>query len=366
MAVIGSVTFLCAGLVAQPALKEVFQGMFLIGTAMNPAQVRGQDAKGAAIVQKHFNTITAENAMKWERIHPAPGRYEFELADEFVAFGEKNQMFIVGHTLVWHCQTPRWVFETASGQPADRTTLLERMREHISTVVGRYKGRVKGWDVVNEALEEDGSLRASPWLKIIGEDYVDKAFEYAHEADPAAELYYNDFSLENRPKRNGAIALVKQLREKGIHVTGVGSQGHYKMDWPEPSQITEMVTDFAGVGVTVMITELDVDLLPNPVGYQGADVSFRIESRPEWNPYAKGLPDKMQQTLADRYGELFDAFVGQKQHLRRVTFWGVHDKASWLNNWPVPGRTSYPLLFDAVGQPKPAFNAVVQAAGPRP
>jgi endo-1,4-beta-xylanase len=236
------------------------------------------------------------------------------------------------------------------------------MRDHISTVVGRYKGRVKGWDVVNEALEEDGRLRQTPWFRIIGEDYLVKAYEFAHQADPNAELYYNDFSLENEPKRKGAIALITKLQSKGIQIAAVGLQGHNKMDWPTPAQQDATIADFAKLGIKVMITELDLDVLPRASRNQGADVTDRAALRAGLNPYTNGLPDEIQQKLASRYAELFQVFVRHKGTLTRVTFWGVTDADSWLNNWPVPGRTSYPLLFDRAGQPKPAFSAVVKTA----
>jgi endo-1,4-beta-xylanase len=254
------------------------------------------------------------------------------------------------------------VFTDAAGRPVSRDTLLARMRDHIHTVVGRYRGRIQGWDVVNEALNEDGTLRSTPWLQIIGEDYLVKAFQFAHEADPQAELYYNDYSLENAPKRNGAIALIERLRAAGATVHGIGSQGHNKLDWPTPAQQDSTIVAFASLGLQVMITELDVDVLP-PVGeYRGADITYRAELQDRLNPYRNALPDTVQQALARRYAELFGVFLTRKDAISRVTFWGVADGDSWLNNWPVRGRTSYPLLFDRDGRPKPAFEAVIRAA----
>ena len=347
---------------APPALKDAFKGSFLIGAALNPAEFTERDARDAAIVKAQFDSISPENVLKWERVHPEPGRYDFDLPDKYFAFGEKNHMFIVGHTLVWHQQTPQWVFEDAKGNPVDRETLLKRMREHIQAVVGRYKGRVHGWDVVNEALEDDGTLRQTAWLKIIGEEYIAKAFEFAHEADPKAELYYNDFSLENEAKRNGAIELIGKLRAQGVPVTCVGLQGHYKIDWPSVDQLDAAIAAFAKLGVKVMITELDVDVLPPAMQYRGADISANVELQPKLNPYTSGLPDSVQQTLAKRYSDLFGVFLKHRGVLSRVTFWGVTDASSWLNNWPVRGRISYPLLFDRDGRPKPAFYAVIKAA----
>ena len=269
-------------------------------------------------------------------------------------------MQIIGHTLVWHNQTPRWVFEDEKGNPVDRETLLNRMRDHIHTVVGRYKGRIFGWDVVNEALNEDGTLRQSPWLKIIGEDYIAKAFEFAHEADPKAELYYNDYSIENEAKRKGTIALIRRLQAENVPVAAIGIQGHDHMDWPSAELEDAALTDFAKLGVKVNITELDIDVLPRTTGQQGAEVTLHAEARSELNPYPDGLPDAVQEALAKRYASLFSVFLRHRGLITRVTFWGVTDAGSWLNNWPVNGRTSYPLLFDRNARPKPAFGAVLE------
>ena len=347
---------------APTSLKDAYQGCFLVGAALNPAQFSGKDAREAALVKAQFNSISPENVLKWEVLHPKPGTYDFALADQYVDFGLKNHMFIVGHTLVWHSQTPVWVFQDNKGNPVSRTVLLERMRDHIHTVVGRYKGKVNGWDVVNEALNEDGTLRQSPWMTIIGEDYIEKAFEYAHEADPQAELNYNDYSLENENKGKGAVKLVEALKAKSIPITGVGLQDHVHMDWPTVSQIDTTISEFGKLGMKVMITELDVDVLPQAASSQTADVSVNVAADPKLNPYRNGLPDSVQQALAKRYAELFATYAKHCGVVTRVTLWGVTDKNSWKNNWPVKGRTNYPLLFDRSGQPKPAFRAVIEAA----
>ncbi len=360
------IVLLAAGLLARaqerPFLKDAFKGSFLVGTALNRAQIYEEDTRGAAIVRAQFNAITPENILKWEAVHPKPDTYDFEAPDRYVAFGEKHQMYIVGHTLVWHHQTPGWVFEDEKGKPVSRDVLLKRMRNHIQTVVGRYKGRIRSWDVVNEALNDDGTLRQTPWLKIIGEDYIAKAFQFAHEADPAAQLNYNDYSLENEAKRNGAIELIKKLRDQGVPVTGVGLQGHDNLEWPTVEQEDATITAFGKLGVKVMITELDMDVLPRATQNQGADVALNVEAKAKLNPYVNGLPDSIQQALAKRYADLFAVFMKHRGIVSRVTFWGVTDADSWHNNWPVRGRTSYPLLFDRNGQPKPAFDAVVQTA----
>jgi endo-1,4-beta-xylanase len=345
---------------AQTTLKDAFRDSFRIGVAINRAQFFEEDARGAALVKAQFNSITPENVLKWEAVHPKPGVYDFEAPDRYVSFGEKNKMFIIGHTLVWHNQTPKWVFEDDQGKPVDRATLLDRMREHIRTVVGRYKGRIAGWDVVNEAVNEDGSMRQTEWLKIIGDDYLAKAYEYAHEADPKAELYYNDYALENEPKRKGAMELIRKLKAQGVPVVAIGLQGHNKMDWPRLEQQDATIAAFAKLGVKVNITELDIDVLPPATRQMVADVSLSVELQARLNPYPNGLSDSVQQALAKRYADLFGVYLKHRGEITRVTFWGVTDGDSWLNNWPVKGRTSYPLLFDRDGKPKPAFDAVLQ------
>jgi endo-1,4-beta-xylanase len=347
---------------AQTTLKDAFKNDFLIGAALNEAVFAGQNTNAAALVEAQFNTISPDNALKWQSVHPEPGRYHFGPADQYVEFGLKNHMFIIGHNLIWHQQTPRWVFQDDKGNPVDRDTLLQRMSNHIATVVGRYQGKIGGWDVANEALNEDGTLRESPWKKIIGEDYLLKAYQFAHEADPRAELYYNDYSLENAPKRDGAIALIKNLQAQGVPIAGVGLQGHYKMDWPSPEQLAETIEAFSRLGVKLMITELDMDVLPAATGSQAAEVSMNFKLQAKLNPYTNGLPDAVQQELAKRYADLFTVFVKHHDSVSRVTFWGVTDGDSWLNGWPVRGRTAYPLLFNRDGKPKPAFNAVLQTS----
>ena len=345
----------------RPTLKETFKRDFMIGAALNRRQFYEEDARGAAIVAAQFNTITPENVLKWASVHPAPNKYDFEAPDRYVAFGEKHRMFVIGHTLVWHNQTPRWVFQDDKGNPVDRDTLLRRLRDHILTVVGRYKGRIKGWDVVNEALNQDGTMRQSPWLKIIGEDYLAKAFEFAHEADPNAQLYYNDYDLELPAKRKGAVELIRKLKAVGVPIRAIGLQNHNLMDWPSVADEDATITAFAALGIKVNITELDVDVLPRTTK-PGADYAVDVVPTTQLNPYPNGLPDSVQQALAKRYADLFGVYLSHRDAIDRVTFWCVTDGDSWLNNWPIRGRTNYPLLFDQAGQPKAAFEAVIRTS----
>jgi endo-1,4-beta-xylanase len=347
---------------APASLQEAFKGDFVVGAAISEAQITGQDQRGDVLIESQFNSISPENVLKWEIIHPQPGQYNFDLADKYVAFGQKHHMFIVGHNLVWHNQVPAWVFRDDKGNQLDRDALLARMKDHISTVVGRYRGKIQSWDVVNEALNEDGTLRQSLWYKIIGPDYIEKAFQCAHDADPRAQLFYNDYNLENEPKRSGAIALVRKLQADGIPIAGVGLQGHDHLDSPTVEQQDATISAFAALGVKVAISELDMDVLPSASRERTADVSLKIEQNAALNPYVNGLPDSVQQQLATRYADLFRVYLKHRGTVERVTFWGVTDSDSWLNDWPVKGRTSYPLLFDRSGQPKPAYDEVLRVA----
>ncbi len=346
------------GALAQPTLREAFKGDFLIGAALNEDQFSGRGGCAESLIPAQFNAISPENALKWASIHPALDQYNFGPADRYVEFGREHGMFIVGHTLVWHNQTPGRVFQDAGGKPVARDILIQRMRDHIATVVGRYRGKIEGWDVVNEALNEDGTLRQSPWLKIIGEDYILLAYQAAHEADPSAQLFYNDYSLENAPKREGAIRLIRKLQSHGIPVAAIGLQGHYRMDWPTPAQLDETIRAFAPLGIKTMVTELDVDVLPPVTRSQAADVSTSLELQAKQNPYTNGLPDPVQQALARRYADLFGVLVKHHDRIARVTFWGVTDAGSWLNNWPADAR-------DLLGQVGDVLATIDAFGGPR-
>lgn len=360
--------FVCVVAGAQPpartqaTLKSAYRGVFRIGAAVNQMQFEEHDPRGTPIITTQFDTISPENVLKWGPVHPSKDSYNFGPADSYVAFGEKYGMTIMGHCLVWHSQTPQWVFQDDSGAALSREALLDRMHDHIKTVVGRYKGRIYGWDVVNEALNEDGTMRQTPWYKIIGEDYIAKAFEFAHEADPNARLYYNDYSLENPAKRKGAVELMKKLKALGVPISGIGLQDHNNMNTPTAQVETETIEAFSALGLEVNISELDVDALPRATNQNSADISATATGTAASNPYVAGFPDDMQQALAKRYADLFEVFVKHRKDIGRVTFWGVTDADSWLNNFPVRGRTNYPLLFDRQGNPTPAFDAVLKEA----
>jgi endo-1,4-beta-xylanase len=392
---------------APVALKDVFKDHFVVGTAVNRSMVTGsagfrrgaeQNAADVALLKQQFNQITAENDTKWQLIHPSEGAegYDFGPTDALVNFGLSNNMQVVGHTLVWHSQTPNWVFAgtnppppavtnatsvapvaaantNASGtnQPgrrrfgpgfgggfgryngprASRDEMLQRMRDHIHTVVGRYQGRIKVWDVVNEALA-DGSgtnvLRNSLWLEIIGPDFIAKAFQYAHEADPNAILRYNDYGLENPAKRKRLASLIKELQAQKVPVHAIGSQAHVNVATSFET-MDQSLTEMATLGLPIHITELDVNTAAGGQRGFGADLSANAAAT------QGGLVSDADKKLADAYAGIFRAFLKHRDSVKMVTFWGVNDAVSWR----AQGK---PLLFDGDNQPKPAFHSVIAEA----
>jgi endo-1,4-beta-xylanase len=345
----------------EKGLKDVYQGKFHIGAALNTGHITGKDTACVRIIKQHFNSITSENVMKSALIQPQEGKFNFDLPDQFVEFGLQNQMFVIGHTLIWHSQAPRWFFVDAQGKEVSREVLIDRMKSHIHSVVGHYKGKVKGWDVVNEAILDNGTWRESMFFKIIGPEFVKLAFQFAREADPAAELYYNDYSMALPGKREGVVKMVKWLQEEGIKVDGIGMQGHSSMEFPKIEEFEKSIIAFAGLGAQVHITEMDISILPSPKNQQGADVDARVDYKKALNPYTEGLPAEVEIAHGKRFQEFFDLFVRHQDKISRVTMWGIQDGQSWKNNFPVRGRTDYALLFDRQNQPKSFVkNALTQ------
>ena len=349
-------------------LKDAFKDAFRVGAALNEDIVSGRDSASQRIVLQQFNTITAENVLKAGPLNPERGVYNWGPADAFVEFGEKHGMFIVGHTLVWHNQVPAWFFQDATGKANTPAQQLERLRSHIEAVAGRYKGRIKAWDVVNEVIDNDGSYRQTAWVNAVGngDSLVTNAFRFAAQYAPNTELYYNDFNTWRPAKRDGIVRLVRMLQKQGIRIDGVGMQGHWGLNYPKKEYIEAAIDSFAALGLKVMITELDVDVLPltregQIVGQVLNDRQFQLEEFKQYlDPYQQELPPEVQKQLADRYAELFEIFYRKRDKIDRVTFWGVHDGMSWKNGYPIPGRTNYPLLWGRDRKPKPAFEAVLR------
>ncbi len=352
----------CANkLVSEPSNKlslgAHFKDLFYLGAAINENTILGLDPKSATIVNSEFNTITPENSLKWMFIQPKPNKFNFKAADKYVEMGLKNNMYIVGHALVWHAQLADFMQNIDNSAEARK-----HVDNHINRLVSRYKGKIDAWDVVNEAFEEDGSLRASVFYKNMGENYIEEVFRITEKADPDADLIYNDYNLYKPEKRAAILKMVKNFKSNGTKINGVGVQAHWDLKSPSLEEIEQIILDIHAEGVSVSFTELDISVLPNPWEMVGAEVTqnfSKFEGDPKMNPYPNGLPDAVQEKLAKRYQDIFNLFVKHSDKINRVTFWGVMDKHSWLNDWPIKGRTNYPLLFDRDYQPKVAYERLL-------
>jgi endo-1,4-beta-xylanase len=345
---LAALLFSCAEPQAQPTLKSAYKDYFPIGVAVAPRNLTGPEAE---LIIKQFSSVTPENAMKMGPIHPEENRYFWQDADAIVDFAQKNGLKVRGHTLCWHNQTPRWFFTDASGNQVSREVLLARLKQHITDVMSRYKGKIYAWDVVNEAVPDGGEsiYRPSKFYEIIGEDYIEKAFEYAHAVDPEAKLFYNDYNTENAAKRDKIFQIVKKLKDKKVPIHGVGLQGHWSIDEPTSQELEASIEKFASLGLDVQVTELDLSVYPK-----------EHERRAKKETDDGILTEDMVKKQTAQYKMLFDTFRKHKGTLTGVTFWNVSDRSSWLDNFPVPGRKDYPLLFDQNYQPKEAFWQVVK------
>lgn len=345
---------------AQNTLAKATKGKFLIGVAVNMQHVNGVNPIESELVAKEFSAIVPENCMKPQPIHPAENRYEWTDADKFVAFGEKNKQVVTGHCLIWHSQIGRWFFVDSTGKDVAPEVLKERMRQHITTVVSRYKGRIKGWDVVNEAFEDNGAYRKSKFYQILGKDFIKYAFQFAHEADPKAELYYNDYNVETPAKCEAIVELIKDLKAAGCRIDAVGSQAHWHMDSPTIDAIETSFKKLKAAGVNILITEWDISILPSP--YSGANISQNFSYSKEMDPYREAVPDSVQQRWNKRVLDMFGLFLKYNDVVDRVTLWGLTDNGTWLNNFPIRGRKDYPLLFDRNNKRKSVVDEMITMA----
>ena len=340
------------------SLKNSYSSFFYIGAAINEDIILDKDLNSKMIVTNQFNTITPENSLKWMFIQPNPNSFNFKVSDKYVNLGIENSMHIVGHALIWHSQLADFMQKIES-----KSKMKFYFENHINTIVSRYSGKIDAWDVVNEAFNEDGSYRKSIFYKLLGKDYIENAFELTNKADPNAYLIYNDYNLYKKQKRDGVIKMVKELKLKGIKIDGVGVQAHWSLNHPSLHEIEQTILDISNIGVDVLITELDISVLPNPWKQLGAEVSqnfSKFEGDPKMSPYPKELPKSIQNKLANRYRDIFELFIKHSDKISRVTFWGVMDKHSWLNDWPIKGRTNYPLLFDRNYQSKQAYDSLIE------
>jgi GH35 family endo-1,4-beta-xylanase len=351
VALLGRQVWLSAA--AAALMKEAYRNVFVIGTVLDFRRPDEFDATELDLITSQFNAITPENSMKPGPVHPQEATWNWTAPDALVHFCAENDMKVYGHTLVWHQQTSPWFFEGV-----DRELALARLRDHVLTIVGRYKGRIVGWDVVNEAINDGGdattgateNLRSSGWLKSVGPDFLTHAFRFAREADPTAALHYNDYNIESGFKHESSLVLLKRLIDEGAPITTVGIQGHWSVTGLTPQkfdQIEQAILNYKALKLKVAITELDVTLTGAGGGQLGGG---RGRGTPPPPPTAEAL-----QAQAEAYGRLFAVFVRQRDAIDRVTFWGLHDRRSWRSGLS-------PLAFDRDGRPKPALDAIIAAA----
>jgi endo-1,4-beta-xylanase len=344
----------------QTGLKDVFKDDFQIGTAVDGRTVNDPATPLAQLVAREFNAITPTNMMKWGPLEPREGDYQWTGPDRLVEFGTAHRMTVVGHTLVWHSQTPSWLFVDEQKAPVSKAQLLKRIETRIQSLVGRYQGRIAVWDVVNEAIDEDEKgWRKSRFLEIGGPEVYERAFRLAHEVDPKATLLYNDYNEHNPGRRRFLVDVIRDYKKRGVPIHGVGFQGHIGLAYPDLGEYEKSLQAIAAEGLPVHITELDVDVLPRASNYTGAEISTSFELRESLNPWKTGLPPDVDAQLTARYRQVFELFLKYRDTIARVTTWGTHDGESWKNNFPVRGRTNYPLLFDRDLKPKAAHGGIV-------
>ncbi len=369
----------CHSMTAQTTLWEAYRDYWYTGVSVNQWQVEA-DNSGAnvhdvtgqvsndqtadwPVIAKNFNWVVAENCMKCEVIHPREGVYDFTLADQFVNKAKAAGMKVLGHCLIWHSQCAPWFHFDSEGKPVSRDVLKKRMREHIYTIVSHFRGRVDAWDVVNEAFEDDGTPRQSLFHQILGTDYIPLAFQYAHEADPAAQLFYNDFSMNKAAKVEGVCRFFRPLIEQGLPVTAIGMQGHMiledNVDNSVIRQYEHSIETIAATGVPTFFSELDLSVLPNPYGFSGANISDKFAYRPEMDPYTKGLSKEQNAKMEQFWIDFYKMLIPHHKDILRVNFWCLNDANSWRNDFPIKGRTDYATLFDRQSRPKPVVQKLI-------
>jgi endo-1,4-beta-xylanase len=343
-----TVSQLKARQVQSAGLKDYYKNYFPMGVAVSAADLKNPGE--VSLILGQFNSLTPENAMKMGPIHPEENRYNWKDADSIVAFAQVHGLKVRGHNLCWHEQTPKWLFRDSVGNLVTKDVLLKRLKDHITAVVNRYKGKIYAWDVVNEAIDDDSTkfLRNSLWYQICGDDFITKAFEYAHEADPNAVLFYNDYNTERPEKRERVYRLLKQLVDAGVPINAVGIQAHWSVYEPEQKELVATIKRLASLGLKVQVTELDISIYP----WEKNRRALRPGEKDDYTP-------ELEKKQTEKYAEVFKIFRQYRDVITGVTFWNISDRNTWLDNYPVQGRKNYPLLFDQKLQPKKAWREVV-------
>jgi endo-1,4-beta-xylanase len=383
--VVVTLPLFAAGTVSAQTLREAYRDYWYTGVSVNQWQVKADNGEGRKfdvtghisndqtadwpLIVNNFNWVVAENCMKCEVIHPQEGVYDFTLADQFVDKAKAAGLKVQGHCLIWHSQCAPWFHFDEKGNLVSPEVLKKRMREHIYTIVSHFKGRVDAWDVVNEAFEDDGSPRQSLFYKILGTDYIPLAFQYAHEADPSIQLFYNDFSMNKATKVEGVARFFRPLIQQGLPITAIGMQGHMiledNVDNSVIKQYEHSINTIAALGVPTFFSELDLSVLPNPYGFSGANISDAFTYRPEMDPYKEGLTKEQEAKIEQFWVDFYKMLIPHHKDILRVNFWCLNDADSWRNDFPIKGRTDYATLFDRQNQLKPFVQRLIELVCPK-
>ena len=363
------ISALCA--VALPlhaqSLAEAYRDYWYTGVSVNQWEVEGDQESHWDVITKNFNWVVAENCMKCEVIHPQEGVYDFTLADKFVDKAKAAGLKVQGHCLIWHSQCAPWFHFDKDGKLVSREELKKRMREHIYTIVSHFKGRIDAWDVCNECFEDDGSPRKSLFWQILGTAYIPLAFQYAHEADPNVQLFYNDYSMNKPTKVEGVANFFRPLIEQGLPVTAIGMQGHMILEDAKEllPQYDHSIKTIAALGVPTFFSELDLSVLPNPYGFSGANVSDRFTYTPEKDPFKDGLTKEKEAEINQYWVDFYKMLIPHKDNILRVNFWCLNDANSWRNDFPIQGRSDYATLYDRQNQPKGMIQEIINLVKPQ-
>lgn len=383
--VVVTLPLFAAGTISAQTLREAYRDYWYTGVSVNQWQVKADNGEGRKfdvtghisndqtadwpLIVNNFNWVVAENCMKCEVIHPQEGVYDFTLADQFVDKAKAAGLKVQGHCLIWHSQCAPWFHFDEKGNLVSPEVLKKRMREHIYTIVSHFKGRVDAWDVVNEAFEDDGSPRQSLFYKILGTDYIPLAFQYAHEADPSIQLFYNDFSMNKATKVEGVARFFRPLIQQGLPITAIGMQGHMiledNVDNSVIKQYEHSINTIAALGVPTFFSELDLSVLPNPYGFSGANISDAFTYRPEMDPYKEGLTKEQEAKIEQFWVDFYKMLIPHHKDILRVNFWCLNDADSWRNDFPIKGRTDYATLFDRQNQLKPFVQRLIELVCPK-
>ena len=348
------------------SLAEAYRDYWYTGVSVNQWEVEGDQESHWDVITKNFNWVVAENCMKCEVIHPQEGVYDFTLADKFVDKAKAAGLKVQGHCLIWHSQCAPWFHFDKDGKLVSREELKKRMREHIYTIVSHFKGRIDAWDVCNECFEDDGSPRKSLFWQILGTDYIPLAFQYAHEADPNVQLFYNDYSMNKPTKVEGVANFFRPLIEQGLPVTAIGMQGHMILEDAKEllPQYDHSIKTIAALGVPTFFSELDLSVLPNPYGFSGANVSDRFTYTPEKDPFKEGLTKEKEAEINQYWVDFYKMLIPHKDNILRVNFWCLNDANSWRNDFPIQGRSDYATLYDRQNQPKGMIQEIINLVKP--